>query len=285
MANETRITENAKSGTLTPGNSLTNSATVMVSSALAAVAAVGATEHLALTLDPLGAGNGPEIVWVTAHTASSTGATIVRGREGTTGVAHTSTTAWVHGPTEADYVIKCTAATRPSGTGLPFEGQVIYETDTDKYQMYNGTAWRPLYIDGAWTAFTPTLSGTGWAIGNGTITGHYKQIGRHITGKITVTFGSTSTYGSAAMTIGGLPVAADANHGFRGHGVAYDASAVLFYPVEWIVLASASLGVVFCHSVFGTPAHIYHLGCTTSAPFAWATSDSVNLDFEYETAS
>lgn len=35
-------------------------------------------------------------------------------------------------------VIVCTAATRPSS---PVEGMVIYETDTDRFLAYSGTAW------------------------------------------------------------------------------------------------------------------------------------------------
>jgi hypothetical protein len=41
----------------------------------------------------------------------------------------------------------CTSTTRPSG---PYEGQMIYETDTDMVAIWNGTAWR--YI----AATTPT---------------------------------------------------------------------------------------------------------------------------------
>ena len=33
----------------------------------------------------------------------------------------------------------CTSTTRPSN---PFEGQMIYETDTDVVAVWNGTAWR-----------------------------------------------------------------------------------------------------------------------------------------------
>lgn len=33
----------------------------------------------------------------------------------------------------------CTSTTRPAS---PYEGQVIYETDTDLLRVYNGTAWR-----------------------------------------------------------------------------------------------------------------------------------------------
>lgn len=35
----------------------------------------------------------------------------------------------------------CTSTTRPAS---PFEGQVIYETDTDLVQVYNGTGWKAL---------------------------------------------------------------------------------------------------------------------------------------------
>jgi hypothetical protein len=41
----------------------------------------------------------------------------------------------------------CTSSTRPTA---PFEGQFIYETDTDMLAIWNGTAWR--YI----AATTPT---------------------------------------------------------------------------------------------------------------------------------
>lgn len=34
----------------------------------------------------------------------------------------------------------CTSTTRPA---TPYEGQMIYETDTDKVLIYNGTAWVP----------------------------------------------------------------------------------------------------------------------------------------------
>jgi hypothetical protein len=34
----------------------------------------------------------------------------------------------------------CTSSTRPAS---PFEGQVIYETDTDRVLVWNGTAWYP----------------------------------------------------------------------------------------------------------------------------------------------
>jgi hypothetical protein len=54
----------------------------------------------------------------------------------------------------------CTSTTRPSG---PYEGQMIYETDTDMVAIWNGTAWR--YI----SATTPT-NGTVLQVVSTTIT-------------------------------------------------------------------------------------------------------------------
>ena len=120
---------------------MTSGATTLTSTELAGLAAVDSTEHMALVLDPTGAGNGPEIVWVTAHTGSATTATIVRGREGTTGVSHSSVMTWVHVATNADYEQIGPTADRPSGTGLPFKWQRYFDTDLGSPMIYNGSAW------------------------------------------------------------------------------------------------------------------------------------------------
>ena len=59
----------------------------------------------------------------------------------------------------------CTSSTRPTA---PYEGQMIYETDTDKVLVWNGTAWYPNW-NTAWgqvgyasrtSAFTLSASST-----------------------------------------------------------------------------------------------------------------------------
>lgn len=70
----------------------------------------------------------------------------------------------------------CTSTTRPSA---PFEGQMIYETDTDMLAIWNGTAWR--YV----AATTPT---------NGTVL----QV---VTGSYSVsTQNNTSTFADTGLT-------------------------------------------------------------------------------------
>lgn len=71
----------------------------------------------------------------------------------------------------------CTSATRP---GSPFEGQLIYETDTNKYLSYDGAAWwtvgraittatshTPTLAQGASTNISKTLTVSEYAIVNG----------------------------------------------------------------------------------------------------------------------
>jgi hypothetical protein len=52
-------------------------------------------------------------------------------------------------------VIVCTSSTRPSS---PVEGMTIYETDTDKVYVHNGTTWIEFGSINAWTTYTPTFN-------------------------------------------------------------------------------------------------------------------------------
>lgn len=121
----------------TTDNPLTAGATTMNSAGLANLAAVSSA-HAVIVLDPNRVGGAPEIVIVTAHTGSATSATITRGAHGTTARQHAQGTSWVHGAIVQDFLIICTSSTRPSD---PYEGQMIYQTDDDKYMGYNGTTW------------------------------------------------------------------------------------------------------------------------------------------------
>lgn len=51
-----------------------------------------------------------------------------------------------------------TSVTRPAS---PVEGQTIYETDTDKFVVWDGAAWVEVLQVGAWTSYTPTLTQNG----------------------------------------------------------------------------------------------------------------------------
>lgn len=202
MANQTRVRTNSITGTV-GDNPLSNAATTLNSTQLIALPAVDATQHMALVLDPTGAGNGPEIVWVTGHTAGTSSATIVRGREGTSAVQHTSTRTWIHAPTQADFVNHITSSTRPSGSGLPYQGQICYETDTDRWIYWDGTAWE--IMSSPWTAYVPTLTQSN-SLTNTVTSARYRYTGiKTVQAIVKLTITGTGTAANAILV--GLPVA------------------------------------------------------------------------------
>jgi len=206
MPNEIRRRYNFQSGT-SSGTVLVG-ATTLTSPNLVGFPAIGASEYATLVLDPAGAGNGPEVVYVTAHTASADNATIVRGREGTSAVQHSNAVVWIHSSTAADYPVVGDSNDQPSTGGLPYEGQLYVDTTNDQLEIYNGAAWVPVDY-GAWTNFVPTLGGTNANIGNGDITNkcYYMQIGKTIHARYLLVGGSTTNLSSDRLTLT-LPVTA-----------------------------------------------------------------------------
>lgn len=101
MANELRIRQNFIGG-LIEDNPLTAAATLLTSGGLASVVVIGTTQHFSIILDPDGLYGEPEVVWVTAHAAGASTATILRGQEGTTAREHSRDVPWLHGATVYD---------------------------------------------------------------------------------------------------------------------------------------------------------------------------------------
>lgn len=104
MANEKRSRTNLIAGALSSG--MTVGDTVMSSAALADLAVIDATNHAAIILfvaDSNGRITAKEIIYVTAHTAAATTATVARGQEGTVALAWASASKWVHAATAKDF--------------------------------------------------------------------------------------------------------------------------------------------------------------------------------------
>lgn len=133
-----RIRSNSEFG-LTTDNPLTAGATSFNSARLALMPVVSAA-HAVVTLDPRAVNGEPEIVIITAHTAAATVATITRGAYGTVARSHPAATEWIHAPIDEDFIEILTSSTRPSD---PYEGQFIFETNTNKLVGYGGVDWAP----------------------------------------------------------------------------------------------------------------------------------------------
>lgn len=133
-----------------------------------------------------------------------------------------------------------------------------YADDTDVWLTYNPV----------WTSSTPP------AIGNGTKVGWYKQVGKTVHFKILMVFGTTTTYGTGAWTIG-LPVTPHANmEGFvcaaLGIQGANRSAAIGSY-------ALSNAGLILYTSGTST---LFQSG----APLTWASTGEIRISGTYETA-
>lgn len=103
MANEIRSRTNLVAGALTAGLSVSD--TAMSSAGLATLGTIDATNYAAISIFAAD-GNGrvlvKEIVWVTAHVAGASSATIVRAQETTSAQAWAIGSTWAHAPTVKD---------------------------------------------------------------------------------------------------------------------------------------------------------------------------------------
>lgn len=145
-----------------------------------------------------------------------------------------------------------------------------------------GTYWNgqvDALIDGfqAGTSYTPTLGGTSWSLGNGTVSGTYTQIGKQVFFNSTVTFGSTSGYGSGSLTIS-LPATPVATH--IGHCRAFDTSAGTSYGGELIISTAGTATPLVTPAAAGGSSR----GLISTVPFTWATGDSVTITGYFEAA-
>jgi hypothetical protein len=142
--------------------------------------------------------------------------------------------------------------------------------------------------DTAWTAYTPTWSSAANpqpAIGNGTLTGAWKKIGRTVHFRIAATFGGTTTYGtsvwqftlptacvSTVSLTPGIQVYAQA----AGSNYFYGQAVTITQPPG--TLLSALLGLKDAAGTI-TPATL------AANTFTWASGDLVVIAGTYEAAS
>ena len=131
---------------------------------------------------------------------------------------------------------------------------------------------------GAWTAYTPTWTGTtDPVIGNGTLTGAFAQIGKVVNFRIVITMGSTTTFGTGAYRFG-VPVTAAASavgiYTPVGDFMGQDNSTGFWYEATPVLALSTSLLVR------------YEVGnnVSTTFPFTWAVSDILAINGTYQAA-
>lgn len=192
MANEIRTRANFKSGTIV--GTISAGATTFVSDKLTGLAAISATEHAVLVFNPTG--TSPEIVYVSAHTASSSTATIIRGREGSTATEQGNGATWIHVPTAYDYVgTVANTSTLPSTGGLPYEGQIVYQLDVNSIKVFSDSAWCEIGPVSQWAAWAPTMT-QNTSVSYTNSYGRYMRVGRLIVAQCRLAVTGSGSSGS-----------------------------------------------------------------------------------------
>lgn len=160
-----------------------------------------------------------------------------------------------------------------SAPGSPDEGDVWYETDTDKLWAYNGTSWVAALDPNAWTDFTPQW--LGMTEGNGANAGAYQVQGKTLRFRASITLGSTSSVSStlgiilpASKTLAGAATewqcvtlaAFDANGAryvgagygaggdpdlsrFAGSGTTWDSNSPFIWTTDDIIMATGTVEI------------------------------------------
>jgi hypothetical protein len=106
----------------------------------------------------------------------------------------------------------------------PSEGDLFYETDTDKLWAYNGSAWVEMGRTGAWTDYTAASQAEqGVALTTTIGCSTWTRFGRTIVWSFALTIASAGTAGQGIQLI---PPVASAGPSFAGLGCAqyYDAA-------------------------------------------------------------
>ena len=137
---------------------------------------------------------------------------------------------------------------------------------------------------GAWTAYTATVTAatTNPTLGTGsTNAGYYAQIGKVVTARFKIQFGSSGVAAGSGAYFVALPVAAaTAQVGITaGNGYGYDSST-----------ASLSAFTAFCDNanrlafLFNTTLNGAYGVLGAASPWTWAASDYFECAFSYEAA-
>ena len=128
-------------------------------------------------------------------------------------------------------------------------------------------------------------AGTDWALGNGTSVGAYARLGRTLVARFVITFGSTSTFGTKSLAVGGIPFSlasfASTNPSL-GNCKAFDVSLANGYigQVTRRGDSEISIDVQDASTTYATTKSI-----VSTVPFTWATTDTLAGTFIAEATS
>ena len=176
----------------------------------------------------------------------------------------------------------CTSTTRPTA---PFEGQLIYETDTNRVLVWNGSAWlytmEPQVSDpGVYTDISSTQVFYNFTKGNATVVSRYTEINDYVHFWGSVVLGSTSSMAGPLDVQ--LPKTA-------AGGVLTNNSACSFYDagpnvLYWGFAIHLTTSIIRIVAINASTTYARNADVGTAVPFTWASGDSFYWNHIYQKA-
>jgi hypothetical protein len=172
------------------------------------------------------------------------------------------------------------ASARDAAIPSPWEGCLIYRSDLDAIETYDGSAW--LTIDNKWQSYTPTL--TNLTAGNGTLNAKYMRQGKKCTVRFVFTFGTTSSMGTdptLTLPFTAVALAAGANIMQEGVCALFDSSGSTYF-YGYFAATSTTTRTIRTANVAGTYPSAAQI--TSAVPMTWANLDQIAGQFTYDVA-
>ena len=164
-----------------------------------------------------------------------------------------------------------TSGTRPTGVDR-YVGQRIFESDTGRELLYDGTGW--VIMSEPTQTYTPAL--TNVTLGNGTNSGQYHRSDGYVDFATQLVLGSTSAI-TGAVAIG-LPI----NAGGLTGGNAMPAQCLLFDASVGLVLGVALVnGTTAVYPSYLSSLAGAATSVNTTTPFTWANGDAIWIKGRY----
>lgn len=160
----------------------------------------------------------------------------------------------------------CTSSTRPSS---PYEGQTIYETDTDRIMIHNGTGW--VILSEPRIPYTPSAFG-GLTGGTPSYVGDYHRSDGYCDFRITMTLGGTPSAISGLYAV--LPFNTSYVATNQLQVVLYDNVGTTYGGYSTSVINSPNVGI-WAWAANGT--WLAGSGVSTINPFTWGSGDAIEV--------
>lgn len=201
--------------------------------------------------------------------AAGTTLTVTRGYDSTTAFSHSTGATVEHGisaldPREANAHVNATSATH----GV--SGDLVGTTDAQVVTNKDLTTGNTFPFSAAWTPYTPTW--TNLTVGNGTNNSAYLQIGKIVIVRVKFTLGSTSAVTGQVQA--SLPVNSVVGHAGMFGALYFDTSATTRNS-GFAIMTNNNVLTFRTNSDTVTGA---------TAPFTWATGDTLGTTGIYEVA-